>query len=176
MHCALERGMELPKVFGPNSTVAQTLALIGKAESFVRETASYDIAAQRPLYLPKSENFAAVDAILVTEDRLGFIQTSPSSGNYATILRIVSRLARGAGVRVNSSWEVIYCVAGTTPRCVTSLVAEAKATLHELQTLNAKDLCTRLSIPFAQVAHDRISKLCVVGYTFHPKQGSEEVA
>ncbi|KAJ7773307.1 hypothetical protein B0H16DRAFT_144774 [Mycena metata] len=180
MHRALKRGMELPKVFGPNRTIARTLALIGKAESFVRETAAADIAAQRPLYLrPKSQNFAAVDAILVTENTLSLIQTSLNDGhsrNFGTILRITSRLAGGAGVRVNSSWEVLYCLVGTTPNRVTRLVAGAKKTLVELQKLNAEDLCTQLSIPFAQVAHDRISKLRVVGYTFHSVQGFEEVA
>ncbi|KAJ7753366.1 hypothetical protein DFH07DRAFT_941285 [Mycena maculata] len=104
----------------------------------------------RPLYLrPKSRNFATVDAILVTENMLGHIQTSLSDGhsrNFGTILRITSRLAKGADVRVNSSWEMIYCFVGTTPEPVTSLVAEAKRTLVGLQMLNAKDLCTQLSL------------------------------
>ncbi|KAF7343302.1 hypothetical protein MVEN_01762500 [Mycena venus] len=77
MHHALTRGMQLPAVFGAG-TVAGTFELIGKAGSFICETDTTDIAKKRPLYLrPESLNFAAVDAMLVTHEKLGLIQVSP---------------------------------------------------------------------------------------------------
>ncbi|KAJ7130616.1 hypothetical protein C8R44DRAFT_872401 [Mycena epipterygia] len=150
MHRALSRGMKLPDIFGAGSTVARTLELIGKAGSFVCETTTTDIGKQRPLYLrPQSLNFGPVDAIL------GFFQTSlgdSHSKNYGIILRLVSRLARGA-------------------QRVRKLVVEAKRTLDRLQTLDAQKLSEELSIRRSQIAHTRISKLRVVGYVFDVEQG-----
>jgi hypothetical protein len=179
MHRALERGMQLPQVFGPLRTVVKTLALMGKADSFVRETASTDVASQRPLYLrPRSQSFAAVDAILVATTTLGLIQTSPSdthSKNFGTLLKIISRLENGANIRVDSSWELVYCLVGTTSNNVAKLVAEAQTKLTELQKLNVKDLSTQLSIRCTKIAATRISRLRVVGYTFNSKEGFEAV-
>ncbi|KAJ7235726.1 hypothetical protein B0H12DRAFT_135199 [Mycena haematopus] len=100
MYRSFERGIELPGIFSPNRTVGQTIALIGNVENLFPETAPTDLAAQRPLYLrPKSPNFPVVGAVVVTDNSLGFIQTSLCDGysNYGLFFRI---LVRGAGVRM----------------------------------------------------------------------------
>ncbi|KAJ7469040.1 hypothetical protein FB451DRAFT_1478830 [Mycena latifolia] len=118
MHRAPTRGMQLPAVFGAG-IVTGTLKLIGNAGSFVYETAPTDIA-QRPLYLrPESPGFAAVDAILVTDETLGLIRAS--------------RLPRGAQVDVSRLGEVIYCLIGTDPERFHKGVAAASRTLAELK-------------------------------------------
>ncbi|KAF7349239.1 hypothetical protein MSAN_01713400 [Mycena sanguinolenta] len=180
MHRALERGMKLPRVFGPVRTVAHTLILTGNPETFVCESTP---TGQRPLYLrPNSRTFAAVDAVLVTDTTLGLIQTSLDNSresyilNFGTILRIMSRLADGARVAVDPSWDLIFCLVGTSPPYITRLVDKAKAALAELQQLNAEELGAKLSVPWTEAARERISKLRVLGYTFHPERGFEAVA
>ncbi|KAJ7460701.1 hypothetical protein FB451DRAFT_500318 [Mycena latifolia] len=174
MHRALTRGMQLPAVFGAG-TVAGTLELIGKAGSFVCETAPTDIAKERPLYLrPESSNFAAV----VTHEKLGFIQASPGDSHrrdFGTMLRIMSRLARGAQVDVSGLGEVIYCLVGTVPEHVQKLVTEASGTLAELKTFDAQKLGKELGMRHTKIAHTRLSTFWVVGYTFDHKQGFTEV-
>ncbi|KAJ7204811.1 hypothetical protein GGX14DRAFT_459840, partial [Mycena pura] len=146
---ALTRGMQLPAGFGRGS-VAGTLELVGKAESFVCEAGTTDIAEKRPLYLrPESLNFAAVDAILVTNEKLGLIQASMGQSHrrdFGMMLRIMSRLPRGAQVGVSGLRDVIYCLVGIVPERVQTLVAEASGTLA------------------GQIAHTRLSTFRVVGY------------
>ncbi|KAF7324400.1 hypothetical protein MSAN_02520200 [Mycena sanguinolenta] len=180
MHRALEGGMKLPRVFGPVRTVVQTLTLTGNPETFVCETTPAD---QRPLYLrPKSQSLAAVDAVLVTGTALGLVQTSLNDSseshilNFGTILRIMSRLADGARIEVNPSWDLIFCLIAISPPYLTRLVDKAKTALAELQKLNAEALGAKLSVPCTDVARERISKLRVLGYTFHPDRGFEAVA
>ncbi|KAF8215313.1 hypothetical protein K438DRAFT_774206 [Mycena galopus ATCC 62051] len=175
MHRALTRGMQLPAVFGAG-TVAGTLAFIGKAESFVCEPATTDIAKERPLYLrPGSLDFAAVDALLVTHEKLGLIQASSLGHShrrdFGMMLRIMSRLARGAQVDVSGIGEVIYCLVGTAPEHVQQLLAEASETLAELKTFDAQELSRELGVRHTA----RLSRFRVVGYTFDYKQGFTEV-
>ncbi|KAJ7224037.1 hypothetical protein GGX14DRAFT_386840 [Mycena pura] len=176
MHRTLTRGMQLPAIFGPD-TVAGTLMLIGKAEDF-RVADTNDIAKKRPLYLrPESLNFAAVDAILVTRKKLGLIQVSLGSSHsrhFGTMLRIMSRLRRGARVDVGRLGEVIYCLVGINPERVQELVAEANRTLANLKTLDAQELCKELGIRHTQIACTRLSTFQVLGYTFDYKQGFAE--
>ncbi|KAJ7204722.1 hypothetical protein GGX14DRAFT_398071 [Mycena pura] len=178
MHRALNRGMQLPAVFGPG-TIVGSLMLYGKAEDFVRETDANDIANKRPLYLqPESLNFAAVDAILVTNNRLGLIQVSLSSSHprhFGTMLRIMSRLPRGAQVDVRCLDDVIYCLVGIDPETVQELMAEADRTLAKLKTLDAKKLSKELGLRHTQIAHTRLSTFRVFGYTFDYKMGFTEV-
>ncbi|KAG5639971.1 hypothetical protein DXG03_002070 [Asterophora parasitica] len=143
MHRALVRGMKLPEVFSPHRIVAKTLALIGEAESFQVDTATTDISQQRPLYLqPKIETFAgAVSAIVVGETTLSLIQTSLNdihTGNFGMILRIISRLAIAANVQVDSLWQLIYCIVGSTLRPGVKLVTQAQKILGELRKLTAE--------------------------------------
>ncbi|KAJ7224070.1 hypothetical protein GGX14DRAFT_648307 [Mycena pura] len=178
MHHALTRGMQLPAVFGLN-TIAGTLMLVGKAEDFACETDTNDIAKKRPLYLrPESLNFTDVDAILVTCDKLGLIKVSLSTSHrrhFGTMLRIMSRLRRGARVDVGRLGEVIYCLVGINPERVQELVAEANRTLANLKTLDAQELCKELGIRHTQIAYTRLSTFQVLGYTFDYKQGFTEV-
>ncbi|KAF8209669.1 hypothetical protein K438DRAFT_1810180 [Mycena galopus ATCC 62051] len=177
MHRALTRGMQLPAVFGAG-TVVGTLTLIGKAGSFVCEAAPTDIA-KRPLYLrPESPNFAAVDAILATDEKLGLIQASLGDSHrrdFGMMLRIISRLPRGAQVDVSRLGEAIYCLVGTDPERVHKLVAEASRTLAELKMFDAQKLSKELNMRHTKIAHRRLSTFRVVGYTFHHKHGFAEV-
>lgn len=177
MHRALTRGIQLPAVFGAGTVVA-TRKLIGKAGSFVCEPAPADIA-KRPLYLrPESPNFAAVDAILATDEKLGLIRTSLGDSHrsdFGVMLRIMSRLPHGAQVDVSRLGEVIYCLVGTEPACVRELVAEASRALAELKMFDAEKLSKELSLRHAKLAHSRLSMFRVVGYTFVDKQGFAEV-
>ncbi|KAF7336576.1 hypothetical protein MSAN_02289800 [Mycena sanguinolenta] len=178
MHRALTRGIRLPAVFGAG-TVAGTLKLIGKAGTFVCDTASADIA-KRPLYLrPESPNFAAVDAILATDNKLGLIQASLGDSHrrdFGMMLRIMSRLPRGAQVDVSCLGDVIYCLVGTDPERVHKLVAEASRTLGELKMFDAQKLSKELSMRHTKIAHRRLSTFRVVGYTFHHEHGFKEVS
>ncbi|KAJ6454162.1 hypothetical protein C8R45DRAFT_628083 [Mycena sanguinolenta] len=178
MRRAFARGIQLPAVFGAG-TVAGTLKLIGKAGTFVCETAPPDIA-KRPLCLrPESPNFAAVDAILATDDKLGLIQVASLGDShrkyFGMMLRIMSRLPQGAQVDVSRLGEVIYCLVGTDPERVHKLVAEANRTLGELKMFDAEKLGEELSMRHTNIAHKRLSTFRVVGYTFHYKQGFAEV-
>ncbi|KAJ7499877.1 hypothetical protein FB451DRAFT_1549376 [Mycena latifolia] len=177
MHRALTRGMQLPAVFGAG-TVAGTLKLIGNAESFVCETAPTD-SAKRPLYLrPESANFAAVDAILATDETLGLIRASPGDSHrrdFGMLLRIMSRLPRGAQVDVGRLGEVIYCLVGTEPERVRKLVAAARRTLAELKMFDGQKLGKELNMRHTEIAHRRLSAFRVVGYTFDRKQGFAEI-
>ncbi|KAJ7457914.1 hypothetical protein B0H11DRAFT_2061930 [Mycena galericulata] len=178
MHRALTRGMKLPAVFG-SGTVAGTLELIDKGGSFVCGTDKTDIPKERPLYLQlESFNFAAVNMILVTHEKLGFIKASPGDSHrrdFGMLLRIMSRLPRGAQVDVSSLGEVIYCLVGTVYKRVQKLVAEAKGTLAELKTFDAQKLGKELRMRHTKIAHARLSTFRVVGCTFDHKQGFTEV-
>ncbi|KAJ6553987.1 hypothetical protein DFH09DRAFT_1280723 [Mycena vulgaris] len=174
MHRALTRGMALPDVFG-GGTVARTLELIGKPGSFVCETTITDIRKVCPLYLrPQSLNFSPVDAILVTHKILGLIQTSPGDlhdRDFGTMLRIMSRLLRGAQVDTTRLGEVIFCLVGTVPERVHKLVAEATRTLDWLKELDADELSKALTMRKTKIAHTRLATFRVIGYTFDVKQG-----
>ncbi|KAJ7129343.1 hypothetical protein C8R44DRAFT_75777 [Mycena epipterygia] len=159
MHRALiQNDIKLPAVFG-DATVATTLELSGKAGSFVCATPTGPGPIPRPLYLrPQSSTFAAVDAILVTDDITGLIRTSLSKSHhpkdYAMMLRIMSRLRGGARVQ---------------------LVNEATRTLEALQALDDKTLGQKLGIKSSKIAHTRLSRFRVVGYIFDTNQGFTQV-
>ncbi|KAJ7453703.1 hypothetical protein B0H11DRAFT_2070795 [Mycena galericulata] len=177
MHRALTRGMKLPAVFGAG-TVAGTLELIDKGGSFVCGTDKTDIPKERPLYLRlESLNFAAVNAILVTHEKLGLIQASLDSHrrDFRMLLRIMSRLPPGAQVDASGLGEVIYCIVGIVPERVQKLVAEASGILAELKTFDAQKLSKELRMRHTKIAHARLSTFRVVGYTFDHKQGFTEV-
>ncbi|KAJ6459510.1 hypothetical protein C8R45DRAFT_1221271 [Mycena sanguinolenta] len=190
MHRALTRsGMLLPDVFGANTTVAGTRTLIGSAGNFVCETladmtdtnntGTSNILAQGALYLrPESLTFATVDSIIVTRQKLGFIRVpvrESHRGDFGMMLRIMSRLRRGAQVDVDRFDEVIYCVVGTVSGSVQELMAEASGTLAELKDLDAQKLSKALGMKQAEIAHTRLSGFRVVGYTFDYKRGFTEV-
>jgi hypothetical protein len=165
MHRALTRdGIKLPAHFG----AATTVELIGKPRSFI--STSPTSLNPRPLYLrPQSSNFAAVDAILVTNDKTGFIQTSLGETHPCDIgmmLRIFSRLRGRAHVTVNASNPVLYCLVGTRSEHVSQLVKDATQTLETLQALGDKALGKELGIRGYAIAHKRLSEFQVVGYTF----------
>ncbi|KAF9012989.1 hypothetical protein BDZ89DRAFT_1167117 [Hymenopellis radicata] len=176
MHRALiRRIVQVPPVFGADHWhIAGTLQLIGKATNFVSKPERFD---DRPLYLqPESLNFAAVDAILATDKKLGLLQTSLSDShtrNFGMMLRIMARLPEGANVAVDGFEEVLYCLIGTDGdrARVQELVAQAKGTLEELQRLDSHELSKRLGMRHTNVAHQRLSTFSVVGYTFHHQHG-----
>lgn len=180
MHRALiHNGINLPAEFG-NATVATTLELIGKAGSFVCATPTGPGPIPRPLYLrPQSSTFA-VDAILVTDGITGLIQTSLSKSHhprdYAMMLRILSRLRRGARVQVRSSDPVLYCLVGTRSNHVSKLVEEAGRSLQTLQALDEQTLGQKLGIKAYKLAHKRLSMFQVVGYIFDTNQGFTQVS
>ncbi|KAJ7213313.1 hypothetical protein B0H12DRAFT_1155301 [Mycena haematopus] len=107
IHRALTRGMQLPAVFGAG-TVVGSLKVIGEPWNFLCEHTPADIT-QRPLYLrPESPSFAGVDAILVTDEKLGLIQASLRHSHrtdFGTMLRLMSTFPRGAQVD-GRLWEV----------------------------------------------------------------------
>ncbi|KAJ7075984.1 hypothetical protein B0H15DRAFT_606897, partial [Mycena belliarum] len=140
MHRALIRGMQLPSGRLGAGTVAVTLKLIGKAGSFVCETAPTDIA-KPPLYLrPESPNFPAVDAILVTHEKLGLIQASLGNSHrrdFGMMLAVMPRLPRDAHVDVDRLGEVIYCLVGTDPGCFAILFRTMQRTPSDIRTYPA---------------------------------------
>ncbi|KAJ7070583.1 hypothetical protein C8F01DRAFT_1106926 [Mycena amicta] len=178
MHRTLTSGMPLPNVFGAQTTVAKTSRLSGNVKNF-----SCEAAIERPLYLqPRSSPFAPVDAILVTNGKLGLLQTSLSdshSPDFAVMLQIMARLQvqGGVGVNLNVSGldEVIYCLVGTEPDRVKRRVVQARAMLEELKGLDSKSLSKRLGLSHTVVGHTGLKTFCVLGYTFHPLRGFEEI-
>jgi hypothetical protein len=188
-HRAFIKGMQLPAVFNTGTvTIKSTVELIGKAESFTCEPepskTDDDLKLPRPLYLrPRSTSFAAaVDAIVVTDTKLGFIQTSlaPHRGwNFWMMLRIMARLRHWDGVQVDVSrlQDVIYCLVGTDPdsKRLQKLVAGASQTLAELKKLDSKGLSEEFRMEHSTIAHARLARFRVVGYTFDPGRGFEEV-
>ncbi|KAJ7901615.1 hypothetical protein B0H13DRAFT_2027723 [Mycena leptocephala] len=189
MHRGFVKGMQLPAVFNTGTgtvTIKRTVELIGKAESFTCEPepskTDDDLKFPRPLYLrprPSTTNFAAaVDAIVVTDTKLGFIQTSlaPHSGwNFWMMLRIMARLRHwhGAQVDVSRLQDVIYCLVGTDPdpKRLRELVAGASQTLAELKKLNSEELSKEFGMRHSKIAHARLARFRVVGYTFDPGRG-----
>ncbi|KAJ7086594.1 hypothetical protein C8R43DRAFT_1051284 [Mycena crocata] len=171
--------VKLPSVFDEEN-VAGTLALIGKAENFIHETAPAWATTKRPLYLrPDSRTFAAVDAIIVMRKQLGLVQTSLGEvhdRNYGHMLRIISRMRHGAKITVGADWDLIYCLVGTRKDTVAKLVKQAKDTLERLKAFDETTLGKHLSMPPSAVAYKRIQKLRVVGYTFRSEVGFTFVA
>ncbi|KAJ7470176.1 hypothetical protein B0H11DRAFT_2041681 [Mycena galericulata] len=101
LHALIHGKIDLPAAFG-GGPVAGQLELIGKAEDFVLETHTPHQCDSRPLYLrPQSPNFAAFNAILVTEDILARLKT-----NKITV----------------DSLDLVYCPIGTDEDRVKKLV------------------------------------------------------
>ncbi|KAJ6588781.1 hypothetical protein B0H19DRAFT_1248388 [Mycena capillaripes] len=180
MHRALMRGIRLPAVFGGGAGAA-TPELVGKSDVF---THSGDLNAQRPLYLrPLLSSFAAVDAMVATTPkRLGMLQTSLSlsdthTRNFGAMLHTIARLPVGAGVQVEHLEEIIYCVVGSDPIRVQTLVHQANVALTWLKELAPKDTNkfreeTGVSM---QVGRTRIGLFRVVGLVFDCKAGLREL-
>jgi hypothetical protein len=101
MHRAFSNGMYPPAVFN-TGTIKGTVELIGKADSFTRETSKTD---SPPLYFrPRSTSFA-VHTTIVTDTELGFIRTSLAnshSWNFRMMLRIMARFQHGTQVDVRT--------------------------------------------------------------------------
>ncbi|KAF8912489.1 hypothetical protein CPB85DRAFT_1454920 [Mucidula mucida] len=147
-HRALTRKIQFPDVIGAGA-IAGTLELIGKAENF---SCKADISQLHWLH----------PNLLYSH-----------SGNFATMLRILSILRR-AYLDVLNSWEVLYCLVGTDPYYVEELVVQAKQTLAELKKFNPERLCKELTKSHTEITHMRLSKFRVVGYTFDFRQGFKE--
>ncbi|KAF9031353.1 hypothetical protein BDZ89DRAFT_1158903 [Hymenopellis radicata] len=172
MHWSLaSHTVRVPHVFGADY-IAGTVRLFGKAANFSSESEQVD---NRPLYLqPQSGSFAAVDAILVTEKKLGLLQTTLGESyprNFGTMLRIMARLPKGVNVNVNGFEQVVYCLIGTQRERVKKVMAQAERTLKDLQQLDSHDLSKVLGITHTDVAHQQLSTFVVVGYTFHYQHG-----
>ncbi|KAJ6467914.1 hypothetical protein C8R45DRAFT_1079243 [Mycena sanguinolenta] len=175
MHRSLSRGMRLPVIFG-GGAVAATLELLGKADIFIPQG---NLTTERPLYLrPLLPAFAAVAAMVALSDgRLVFFQTSLAnthSRDFGTMLRIIARLPKGAGVHVLG--DVFYCLVGSTAFRVRNLARAAANTLTRLQALskNAKKFSDEVGVA-TDVARQRIHHFRVVGLTFDHQTGFNNV-
>ncbi|KAF8216958.1 hypothetical protein K438DRAFT_1798074 [Mycena galopus ATCC 62051] len=176
MHRSLSRGMRLPDIFG-SGVVAATLNLLGKADA---STPPGNLKTGHPLYLrPLLTSFAAVDAMIVLSDgRLVLVQTSLAtshSKDFGMMLRIISRLPKGAGVQI--SGDVFYCVVGSTAFRVRNLARAAAKTLTQLQDLathSAKKFSNEVGVS-TDIARQRIHHFRVVGVTFDHQVGFNNV-
>ncbi|KAJ7607471.1 hypothetical protein FB45DRAFT_1040158 [Roridomyces roridus] len=119
--------MPVPSVFGAgDNIIRRSLFLYGQAQNFVIESCDPAVLQTRPLYLqPHAQNFAAVDAIIVTSSTLRLTQSSLSNThphNLATLLQIIARLgaySRGLGQGKNFDVEnlnLVYCRDEHRPR------------------------------------------------------------
>lgn len=172
-HALIRRTVQLPAVFGTEHIVG-TLQLVGKATNFASRPERIE---DRPLYLqPESLNFTGVDAIIVTDTKIGLFQTSQYTPNFGMMLRIIARLPGGAKVALHGINEVLYCLIGVDCYRVQALVAEAKRTLEDLQRLDPHQLCEALDMRETNIAtHQRLSTFRVIGYTFHHQHGFTSV-
>ncbi|KAJ7068781.1 hypothetical protein C8F01DRAFT_1119270 [Mycena amicta] len=162
----IERKIDLPIAFS-GGKVAEQLELIGKADNFFLETHTQDRRHCRPLYLrPQSPNcnFAAVDAILITEANLYLFQTSLSDTHSHDFNMPLRTLARLATLKIEvDSLQPFYCVVGMKEDRVKKLLVQATRTLAllqrdpkkvpELENLSQKDL-------------QRLGKMKAMGCTF----------
>jgi mRNA-degrading endonuclease RelE of RelBE toxin-antitoxin system len=70
---------------------------------------------------------------------------------------------------------VIYCLVGTYPERLQELVTEASQILAELKKFDSKELSKELRMQHSKIAHARLAKFRVDGYTFDARQGFKEV-
>ncbi|KAF9039666.1 hypothetical protein BDZ89DRAFT_1035288 [Hymenopellis radicata] len=169
MFRSLSRGMRLPDIFG-GGVVAATDVF----------TPQGNLKTGRPLYLRLLlPSFAAVDAMIVLSDgRLVLLQTSLNtahSKDFGMMLRIISRLLKGAGVHV--SGDILYCVVGSSAFRVRNLARTAANTLTQLQDLarrSAKEFSTEVGVS-TDIARQRIHHFRVVGVTFDHQVGFNNV-
>ncbi|KAJ6454665.1 hypothetical protein C8R45DRAFT_1037644 [Mycena sanguinolenta] len=162
LHRALFRGSVDP--FGVGGHGLSELALIGEAPNFVFE--AHMTLPPPPLYLrPESQNFAAVDAIVVTDTAIWLVQSSVSdrySLVFKTLLAILLRLEK-QGIKVNGV-RLVYCLIGTDERRVGSDARSAARKLTELKAADSADRTRELGQSEPVVKW--LMKLDVEGYSF----------
>jgi hypothetical protein len=118
--------------------------------------------------------------VIVNPSQLGLLQTSLAETHgrdFGTMLKIISRLPKGARVEVKALEDIVYCLIGTDPTRVRDLAREAKTTLAKLKNL-AKDDPQKFSRDVAittEVARSRIQMFRVVGVTFNHQAGFTDV-
>ncbi|KAJ7068765.1 hypothetical protein C8F01DRAFT_622162 [Mycena amicta] len=164
----IERKIDLPIAFG-GGKVAEQLELIGKADNFFLETHTQDRRDYRPLYLrPQSPNcnFAAVDAILITDANLYLFQTSLPDRHSHDYNRTLARLAT-LKIEVDSL-SLFYCIVAKGEDRVKKLMGKATEALKLLQRDPKKvgklrNLCA--------IDVERLMRLKVVGCTLDALTG-----
>ncbi|KAJ7738085.1 hypothetical protein DFH07DRAFT_841473 [Mycena maculata] len=171
LHRALRRGLVAP--FGVGGRRLSELALIGKAADFILE--AHVALPPPPLYLrPQSQNFAAVDAIVVSDAVLWLIQSSVADWHstvFKTLIAILVRLEQ-KGIKVDGV-RLVYCLVGTNDQRVGRLVRAATKKLTALQAARQVDRVRELGQRVSVV--NRLLKLDVEGYTFSTLTGLTRV-
>jgi hypothetical protein len=117
-------------------------------------------------------SFAPVDAILVTRNVLGFMQSSPPEPHSGVIARMLGIMSKLTGMGYIE--QVLYCLVGTDVERVQLRVKETCRMLAKLQKLNTDQLCDELGLPIEIARKRLLTKFRVIGYTFHPEYGLEE--
>ncbi|KAF9017877.1 hypothetical protein BDZ89DRAFT_1140431 [Hymenopellis radicata] len=169
LHRALIHGkVDVPATFG-GGEVQGELELIGQAKDFFLERHEEEQRTCRPLYLrPQASNFAAVDAILVTENVLCLIQASLSASHshaVKTLLQVLTRLKTNK-IQFDCH-RLVYCVVGTDEDRVEKLVCEASKKVKALQAdPRSKELGTT-----SAVARERLMRIEVEGFTVDIQKG-----
>ncbi|KAJ7704338.1 hypothetical protein B0H17DRAFT_1193585 [Mycena rosella] len=157
--------------------VAASIELVGTPKHFVLEARGKDKIAARPLYLrPQLSNFAAVDAIILTDTALTLWQSSVSE-SYSHILRtMILVLARLCGLGFRTAVQtlaLLYCVVGLDERRVRKLMRKASKQLELLKGLPDEELAKELGVD-TPVSREQLKKMEVRGYTLHIRQGLQE--
>ncbi|KAJ7493321.1 hypothetical protein B0H11DRAFT_957766 [Mycena galericulata] len=172
-----DKKIDLPESLGGGEVVA-TLELVGKAQVFVLEAEGEGKRDMRPLYLrPQASTFATVDAIIVTDTAVALVQSSviePHSHVIKTLLQILSRLSKSRFKEAVRDLPLVYCVVGTDFVRVRGRMQQANSKLMALKALSAEALARELRIR-SIIAHQRVQKLEVRGYTLHLRDGLTEV-
>ncbi|KAJ7603487.1 hypothetical protein FB45DRAFT_960648 [Roridomyces roridus] len=167
-------------VFGTgDNIIRRSVFLYGQAQNFAIESCDTAVLQTRPLYLqPHAQNFAAVDAIIVTSSTVCLIQSSLSnthSHNIATLLQIIARLgaySRGRGGQAKffdvEKLNLVYCLLGIDAVPVSNLVQEARKAAKDLR--DDPDAPKQHKPLAALIGRQRLARLTVEGLLFNPVQ------
>ncbi|KAJ7204817.1 hypothetical protein GGX14DRAFT_459855 [Mycena pura] len=136
LHRALRRRVVAP--FGVGGCGLNVLGLIGKADNFTLE--GHMPTPRFPLYLRlQSQNFAAVDAIVVSGVAIWFVQSSVGDSHstiFKTLLAILVQLKQ-LRFKVNGV-RLVYCLVGVS-QSVGRLARAATRKLAALKAANPTD-------------------------------------
>ncbi|KAJ6502212.1 hypothetical protein C8R45DRAFT_975769 [Mycena sanguinolenta] len=138
LHGALERKeineQAIQVVFGVTAIFAAVM-LAGEATNFVVE-AGKDTST-RPLYLrPFSTTFAAIDSILVTDEVIFLIQCTLGD-RHSFVVKILLLILHQLHTKLKlplSKLRLVYCVIGSNPEKVESVLVAATNKLEALKT------------------------------------------